>query len=100
MLTHMTQPTAEQTRGYDIVIWADNGGCIMANSYTILGEAILHGLLPSHRMGEPSEIIGDDPQKFFEEIPRGTNVGLVDVFTQQIFTFIEGHGGVTYRPLH
>lgn len=75
MPTHMTQPTLEQSRGYDIVIWVDKGGRIMANSHTILGEAILHGLLPKHRMGKQVEI-KTEPEEFFAGVPQGTKVGL------------------------
>ncbi len=73
----MTGPTIEQTRGYDIMIWADEGGRILAQSFTILGEAILHGLSPGHRMGKEIEII-DPPSVFFSEVPKKTRIGLIN----------------------
>lgn len=76
MPTRMTQPTAEQSKGYDIVIWADKGGSIIAKSFTILGEVAFHGLLPNHRMGE--KVILDElvqPDDFFRQMPPGIKIG-------------------------
>lgn len=99
MPTRMTQPTLEQSRGYDIVIWVDEGGRIMANSFTVLGEIILHGLLPNHSMGKPEEIEAP-PEEFFRGVPPGTNVGLTDVGGRGVFPFMAGHAGIGYGELH
>lgn len=88
MLTHMAKPTPEQCKGYDIVIWAGDDQRILANSFTIIGEVILHGLLPEHRMGEASEIT-QEPDEFFKGIPRGTKVGVQDIWTGTVLPFIE-----------
>jgi hypothetical protein len=74
----MTQPTADQSKGYDIVIWAEEGS-IVAKSYTILGEVAFHGLLPEHRMGQ--KVIMDElvqPDEFFKQMPPGIRIGAMN----------------------
>ena len=75
----MTAPTLEQSRGFDIVIWADDGGRIIAKSYTILGEVAFHGLLPGHNMGQEVEM--DEvahPEDFFKAMPKGIRIGMLN----------------------
>lgn len=81
----MLTPTLEQSRGYDIVIWADDGGRILAKSYTILGEVAFHGLLPDHKMGQ--EVVLDlvaQPEDFFRQMPKGIKIGAVNPFTGHV----------------
>lgn len=81
----MTQPTADQSKGYDIVIWADDEGNIVAKSYTILGEVAFHGLLPDHRMGQL--VIMDEltqPDDFFRQMPPGIRIGAMNPITGNI----------------
>jgi len=63
--------------GYDIMIWADEGGRILARSHTILGEIILHALMPGHKIGNEVEI-EEDPNKFFGGMPPKTKIGLLN----------------------
>ncbi len=82
----MTAPTSVQSRGYDIVIWADDGGRILAKSYTILGEVAFHGLLPDHSMGQIVEL--DDlahPDDFFGRMPVGIRIGMINPETGGIW---------------
>lgn len=79
----MTGPTAEQSSGFDIMIWADEGGRILARSHTLLGEILLHGLMPNHKMGNEVEI-EEEPSKFFAEIPRRTRIGLMNPETNDV----------------
>jgi hypothetical protein len=79
----MTKPTAEQSRGFDIMIWADEGGRILARSQSILGEILLHALMPGHKMGNEIEI-EEEPSKFFADIPRKTKIGLVNPETNDV----------------
>lgn len=78
----MTAPTYEVSRGYDIVIWADKGGHILAKSHTILGEVAFHGLLPSHKMGQTVKLDRiAHPDDFFKQMPPGIKIGMANPTT-------------------
>lgn len=80
----MTGPSAEQSVGYDIVIWMeDDESPTLARSLTILGEAILHALDPSHKMGKCSELT-TEPENFFADVPKSTRIGLLNPSTNSL----------------
>jgi hypothetical protein len=85
----MTGPSVEQSKGYDIMIWADEGGRILARSHTILGEIILHALMPGHKMGNEIEI-EEDPNKFFGDMPPKTKIGLMNTETKNVQIVVFG----------
>jgi hypothetical protein len=69
--------------GFDILIWANEKGHIFGSPQTILGEAILHGLIPTHKRGKRVEI-KTEPSEFFKEVPRKTRIGLVHPTTKKV----------------
>lgn len=78
----MAIPTLDQSRGYDIVIWVDDDGRVIAKAFTILGEVSFHGLLPDYQMGQ--EIMIDSvaqPEEFFGQMPKGIRIGMVNPAT-------------------
>lgn len=82
----MTAPTSDQSRGYDIVIWADEGGRILAKSYTILGEVSFHGLLPDHKMGQEVDLeFVAMPDDFFKAMPPGVKIGALNPQNGKIY---------------
>lgn len=80
----MNRPTAEQSRGYDIMIWAGEDDRIMASTHTLMGEVVLHGLLPDYVENSDVEVTAM-PSEFFADVPPTTRIGLVRPQTNEIF---------------
>ena len=75
--------TTSKAEGFDILIWAAEDGRILTAAQTILGEAILHGLMPKYKRGTTTEI-KDDPSSFFAEVPKKSKIGLVHPTTKDV----------------
>lgn len=66
------------------MIWAGEDGRIMANAQTLMGEAVLHGLLPDYVRKSDIEVTSM-PSVFFEGVPPSTRIGLVRPRSKQVF---------------
>lgn len=74
--TQMQKPTPEQANGYDIVLWLDNDGDIIASPYTPAGEEFIRKLQPDWKPGVHMTVQAS-PKRFFKCVPDGITVGLM-----------------------
>lgn len=79
----MAQPTKEQSRGFDIMIWMEEDNA-KARSYTLYGEILFHGLFSTYT---PGDIVSLDmnPPEFLREIPPSCQVGYVNPLDNKIY---------------
>ncbi len=80
----MAQPTAEQSRGFDILIWMEDEGTAKARSYTLYGEIMFNALFPTYKKGEVVDLIME-PDEFIREIPPTCRVGYIHPVDKKVY---------------
>jgi hypothetical protein len=59
------KPNIRKARGYDVVVWVDGDGDIVATSYSVRGVHAMLRIVPSYVQGDIVEILMH-PDKFTE----------------------------------
>lgn len=81
----MGKPTSEQALGYDLVLWVDSDGDVIATPYTDAGQGFLKRIFPEWKP-EMSMIILSTPKRFFRVVPKELTIGLMSMHKQGVIS--------------
>ena len=79
----MRPPGKSEAIGYDIVVWVDEDGDIVARGFSPLGHKTLRGFVNKYRPGDIVQIYCS-PEEFEADIPDGVHVGTLNSTTGKI----------------
>lgn len=79
----MLPPSKKEAEGYDVVVWVDNDGDIVARGFTHLGHKQLKGFVNSYHPGDIVQIYCE-PDEFIAEFSPETTVGMLNSRTKKI----------------
>jgi len=70
----MRTPNKRVAQGYDIVVWVDDDGDIVAKAFTKYGHNTLRKFVSDYRNGDIVEIYCD-PDQFMKEVDETVSIG-------------------------
>lgn len=88
----MRPPSKKEAAGFDIVVWSDDEGDVVARAFTPAGDRALKAFVNKYEKGA-IVIIYCHPEEFQQEIPKGTIVGLLSPRAKKVVP-------MSKNPLH
>jgi len=79
----MRPPSSSEATGYDIVVWVDQDGDIVARGFTKLGHSTLRAFVNKYRAGDIVQIYCN-PEEFTDELASNVRVGALNSNTGRI----------------
>lgn len=79
----MNLPTTKQSRGYDILVWIDEDGDVVSQSYTESGTVFLKSMDSRYLQGDVLQIISH-PDEFKTHVPPKLKIGSISPVTNKV----------------
>lgn len=79
----MRPPSKTEAEGYDIVVWVDKDGDIVARAFSKPGHSALRAFVNRYRPGDLVQIYCS-PEEFEDELPQGIRAGALNSATGKI----------------
>jgi hypothetical protein len=71
----MAKPTKKAAKGFDLVLWVDPEGDVIASPYTKSGEEFIKSISPEWKPGVQM-VVMSTPKRFFNLVPSHLTVGM------------------------
>jgi len=86
----MRPPSKSEATGYDVIVWVDEDGDIVARGFSRQGHSALRAFVNKYHAGDIVQIYCT-PEAFMDELPTDLAVGVLNSRTEKVMPFNPAH---------